>query len=33
MTWYNRNKHIFPANRWQDYDPEKTYDKYKVRGD
>lgn len=26
--WYDRNKHIFPANRWETYDPEKKYDSY-----
>eukprot|EP00877_Chromochloris_zofingiensis_P006192 jgi/Chrzof1/1826/Cz10g22180.t1 len=30
--WYERNKHIFPANRWEIYDPEKQYDKYSIRG-
>ena len=28
--WYERNKHIFPASRWEPYDPTKTYDKYTV---
>lgn len=28
--WYDRNKHIFPANRWEIYDPEKKYDTYTV---
>lgn len=23
--WYERNKHIFPASVWQDFDPEKDY--------
>jgi protein FAM50 len=23
--WYERNKHIYPANVWQDFDPEKDY--------
>lgn len=27
-SWYERNKHIFPASRWEPYDPTKTYDKY-----
>mmetsp|Transcript_27537 Transcript_27537/g.60236 ORF Transcript_27537/g.60236 Transcript_27537/m.60236 type:complete len:251 (-) Transcript_27537:732-1484(-) len=26
--WYDRNKHIFPASRWEMYDPEKSYDTY-----
>jgi protein FAM50 len=30
--WYERNKHIFPASRWEIYDPEKTYDKYTIKG-
>ncbi|XP_044263948.1 protein FAM50 homolog [Tribolium madens] len=29
-SWYERNKHIFPASRWEPYDPTKTYDKYTV---
>lgn len=27
-SWYERNKHIFPASRWEPYDPTKTYEKY-----
>ncbi|KAK4163375.1 hypothetical protein QBC43DRAFT_345276 [Cladorrhinum sp. PSN259] len=23
--WYQRNKHIYPASTWQDFDPEKDY--------
>jgi protein FAM50 len=23
--WYQRNKHIYPASVWQDFDPEKNY--------
>jgi protein FAM50 len=23
--WYERNKHIYPASIWQDFDPEKDY--------
>lgn len=30
--WYDKNKHIFPANRWEVYDPEKAYDKYTIYG-
>ena len=22
--WYDRNKHIFPASRWEVYDPDKN---------
>ena len=29
-TWYERNKHIFPASRWEPYDPEKKWDGYTV---
>lgn len=30
--WYEKNKHIFPASMWQDFDPEKDYGK-EVRKD
>lgn len=23
--WYEKNKHIFPASTWEDFDPTKTY--------
>lgn len=23
--WYERNKHIYPASLWQDFEPEKDY--------
>lgn len=29
-SWYERNKHIFPASRWEPFDPSKSYDKYTV---
>ncbi|KAG8217860.1 XAP5, circadian clock regulator-domain-containing protein [Butyriboletus roseoflavus] len=29
-SWYQRNKHIFPASRWEIYDPEKDYGKYTI---
>ncbi|CAG2164940.1 unnamed protein product [Oppiella nova] len=29
-AWYERNKHIFPASRWEPYDPTKNYDKYTI---
>jgi len=32
-SWYERNKHIFPASRWEPYDPTKTYSNYSVSGD
>ena len=27
-SWYERNKHIFPASRWEPFDPTKSYEKY-----
>jgi len=30
--WYERNKHIFPASRWEVFDPNKTYEKYTIHG-
>jgi len=30
--WYERNKHIFPASRWEVYDPQKKWDKYTIHG-
>lgn len=29
-SWYERNKHIFPASRWEPYDPARSYDRYTV---
>jgi len=29
-SWYERNKHIFPASRWEPYDPTKNYSKYTI---
>jgi len=29
-SWYQRNKHIFPASRWEVYDPARTYGKYTI---
>ncbi|KAJ8598051.1 XAP5-domain-containing protein [Rhizopogon salebrosus TDB-379] len=29
-SWYQRYKHIFPASRWEIYDPEKDYGKYTI---
>lgn len=29
-SWYERNKHIFPASRWEPYDPAKSYEKYTI---
>lgn len=31
-SWYNRSKHIFPASRWEVYDPAKDYGSYKIGG-
>ncbi|KAJ1813641.1 alpha-1,6- mannosyltransferase [Coemansia sp. RSA 2599] len=31
-TWYERNKHIFPASRWEIFDPQKDYGTYTIRG-
>ncbi|EFJ47279.1 hypothetical protein VOLCADRAFT_61744 [Volvox carteri f. nagariensis] len=30
--WYDKNKHIFPASRWEIYDPEKKYGEYTIFG-
>jgi protein FAM50 len=30
--WYDRNKHIFPASRWEIYDPSKDYGGYTIHG-
>mmetsp|Transcript_52323 Transcript_52323/g.126536 ORF Transcript_52323/g.126536 Transcript_52323/m.126536 type:complete len:280 (+) Transcript_52323:2384-3223(+) len=30
--WYERNKHIFPASRWEIYDPSKQYGTYTIGG-
>jgi protein FAM50 len=30
--WFERNKHIFPASRWEIYDPVKTYGDYTIAG-
>lgn len=30
--WYERNKHIYPASMWRDFDPEMDYQK-EVRRD
>ncbi|XP_065066853.1 protein FAM50A-like [Rhopilema esculentum] len=29
-SWYEKHKHIFPASRWEPYDPEKKWEKYTV---
>uniref|UniRef100_A0AAV1TA79 FAM50A/XAP5 C-terminal domain-containing protein n=1 Tax=Peronospora matthiolae TaxID=2874970 RepID=A0AAV1TA79_9STRA len=30
--WYEKNKHIFPASRWEVYDPNVVREKYTIRG-
>ncbi len=30
--WYDRNKHIFPASRWEVFDPTKDYGRYTIHG-
>jgi protein FAM50 len=30
--WYERSKHIFPASRWEFYDPTKEYGTYTIGG-
>lgn len=29
--WYLRNRHIFPASRWEPYDPSKKYEVYTIK--
>eukprot|EP00934_Nitzschia_sp_Nitz4_P000128 Nitzschia sp. Nitz4//scaffold16_size188269//4951//5967//NITZ4_001762-RA/size188269-processed-gene-0.2-mRNA-1//1//CDS//3329538428//128//frame0 len=31
-SWYERNKHIFPASRWEIFDPAKDYGSYTIHG-
>ncbi|EGZ23938.1 hypothetical protein PHYSODRAFT_296182 [Phytophthora sojae] len=31
--WYEKNKHIFPASRWEVYDPSVVREKYSIHGD
>ena len=31
--WYERNKHIFPASRWEVYDPAVKWESYTIHGD
>ena len=30
--WYDRNKHIFPASRWEVFDPNIDYGRYTIHG-
>ncbi|KAK8965003.1 Protein XAP5 CIRCADIAN TIMEKEEPER [Platanthera guangdongensis] len=31
--WYEKNKHIFPASRWEIYDPTQKWERYTIHGD
>ena len=31
-AWYERNQHIFPASRWEVFDPAVQRDKYTIKG-
>ena len=31
-SWYDKNKHIFPASRWELWDPLKNYGEYTIHG-
>ncbi|ETK89865.1 hypothetical protein, variant [Phytophthora nicotianae] len=31
--WYEKSKHIFPASRWEVYDPNVVREKYTIHGD
>jgi protein FAM50 len=30
--WYEKNKHVFPASRWEQYEPGKVYETYTIKG-
>ncbi|KNC85219.1 hypothetical protein SARC_02595 [Sphaeroforma arctica JP610] len=30
-SWFDKNKHIFPASNWEEYDPQKDYGSYKIK--
>jgi len=30
--WYDKNKHIFPASRWEVFNPSKDYGRYTIHG-
>ncbi|KAJ3217818.1 hypothetical protein HDU67_007235 [Dinochytrium kinnereticum] len=30
-SWYEKNKHIFPASRWEVFDPKKVFEKYTIK--
>ncbi|KAH9555187.1 hypothetical protein CY35_08G101700 [Sphagnum magellanicum] len=31
--WYEKNKHIFSASRWEIHDPTKWWERYTIHGD
>jgi len=31
-SWYEGNKHVYPASIWESYEPEKKYEKFKKSG-
>ncbi|XVF45474.1 hypothetical protein PTKIN_Ptkin02bG0209300 [Pterospermum kingtungense] len=31
--WYEKNKHIFPASRWEIFDPTKKWERFTIHGD
>ncbi|GAA6000680.1 hypothetical protein JCM10207_004606 [Rhodosporidiobolus poonsookiae] len=32
-SWYNRNKHIFPASRWELFNPDVIRERYTIHGE
>jgi protein FAM50 len=30
-SWYKNSAHIFPASRWENYDPEKDWGEYTIK--
>ncbi|TPX63059.1 hypothetical protein SpCBS45565_g06909 [Spizellomyces sp. 'palustris'] len=30
-AWYEKNKHIFPASRWEVFDPQRSYGAYTIK--
>lgn len=30
-SWYKSNAHIFPATRWEHYDPDKDWGEYTIK--
>jgi protein FAM50 len=29
-SWYNRNSHVFPASRWEQFEMGKSYGNYTI---